>query len=97
MTQLTNKIFLLQALGNHEFDNGLSGLNPLLDEAKTPILCSNLVRDSNASAKIRDKVKSHVVVTRENRKIGIIGYLTADVIYLANTGKLSTIRVRKRN
>lgn len=67
----------------------------MLDEAKTPILCCNLVRDSNATAKIKDTVKSHVVVTRENMKIGIIGYLTAEVIYLANTGKFPTVRVRK--
>ena len=68
--------FLFQSLGNHEFDDGIPGLVPFLDNVTFPCLAAN-IDDSNEPS-IRGKVPPSVVLDRSGRKIGIIGYVTTE-------------------
>lgn len=77
-------LILKQALGNHEFDNGPDGLQPLLAIEKLPnILCSNI----RSSAKVPEKIKQYETLNVGDASVAIIGYLTPEVQVLARTGK----------
>ena len=72
-----------QALGNHEFDN-IHGLGEFLDNVDFPVLCCNL----NTSAMPRlQSILPSIEVTVRGETIGIIGYITTDVVNLVHPGK----------
>ncbi|XP_052751850.1 trifunctional nucleotide phosphoesterase protein YfkN-like [Galleria mellonella] len=60
-------------LGNHEFDHGVEGLVPYLKHLKSPMLGANV--NTTFEPTMTPYIKNHIVVTRRNRKIGIIGVL----------------------
>ena len=60
------------ALGNHEFDNGCTTLGKLLRKAKFPIVCANY---EFLNKRLRKAVKSHVIIQRDDLKIGVFGLL----------------------
>lgn len=77
-----------QCLGNHEFDNGVTGLLPFLKNAQFPLVAANL--DWSFEPEMMNQTqlkKSHVLEVR-GRKIGIIGYLTPSTATLGVTGKV---------
>ena len=64
-----------QAIGNHEFDNGPSGLIPFIDAANFSVLSSNM--DASLEKKWPKGKKFNLKTTtlvRSGRKIGIVGY-----------------------
>ena len=76
----------IQCTGNHEFDNGASGLqSPFLDNATFPVLACNLNITDNPELKAR--IQSHVVLIVGGEKIGVIGYITAETQFLVRKGK----------
>lgn len=83
------------ALGNHEFDNGVDGLVPFLNNVTVPILCSNLVKDAFVPEKMNQSILEHRVVEMGGRKIGIIGYITSKVPTLSKTGNLSFLEEKE--
>ncbi|CAH2093909.1 unnamed protein product [Euphydryas editha] len=60
-------------LGNHEFDDGIAGLVPYLERLEAPMLGANV--NTTFEPEMASYVKNHVVVQRNERKIGIIGVL----------------------
>ncbi|XP_064119251.1 snake venom 5'-nucleotidase-like [Macrobrachium nipponense] len=74
------------ALGNHEFDDGISGVVPFLEKVTFPILGANI--DDTKEPSIQGKYQKSVVVEKGGRKIGIVGYLTTETLVISSPGKL---------
>ncbi|XP_043261264.1 protein 5NUC-like isoform X1 [Colletes gigas] len=72
------------SLGNHEFDDGVSGLIPFIENATFPIVTSNLdlSKQPNLAA---TKLLNSTVLTVNGRKIGVIGYLTPESKIISRT------------
>lgn len=72
------------SLGNHEFDDGVDGLIPFIQNASFPIVTSNLdlSKQPNLAA---TKLLNSTVLTINGRKIGIIGYLTPETKIISRT------------
>ncbi|XP_050353509.1 apyrase-like [Nymphalis io] len=60
-------------LGNHEFDHGVEGLLPYLRKLQSPMLGANV--NTTFEPEMTPYIKNHIIVTRNKRKIGIIGIL----------------------
>lgn len=67
---------LLQALGNHEFDDGVSDLTQYLAALRAPVVAANL--DTSKEPSFDGLYKPYVVLEKQGRKIGIIGLITQD-------------------
>jgi 5'-nucleotidase len=63
----------LQTLGNHEFDDGIAGVVPFLENVKAPFVVVNI--DDTEEPSIQGKYKKSFVIERGGRKIGILGYV----------------------
>ncbi|XP_067676568.1 5'-nucleotidase-like [Haliotis asinina] len=74
------------ALGNHEFDRGISGLRPFLEEVRVPVLSANI--NASLEPSIQGLFRKSIVVTIGGQKIGIIGYTTTDTPSISNTENL---------
>lgn len=68
---------MLQSLGNHEFDDGVDGLVPFINNAKFPVLASNLDLSKEKRLDIPNLKKS-VVFDLDGVKVAVIGYVTPD-------------------
>lgn len=79
--------FLFQCLGNHEFDNGVAGLIPFVENVTSPILCANIELDEEPELKKLHITKSTVLQVN-GVPIGVIGYLTPDTQFLAVKSKV---------
>jgi len=68
---------VLQSLGNHEFDDGPSGLAPYLKNVSVPVLGCNV--DFSADPILKNSpLSSSIVFTRGAFKIGVVGYITPE-------------------
>ena len=82
------------ALGNHEFDFGVSSfvnnfvanITDASGHLEFPILGCN-VEPGNETA-FQDVYKKSTTITKDGVKIGIVGYITADTKFLSNTDSL---------
>lgn len=75
--------FDAMTLGNHEFDDGVAGVVPFIDNVSTPIVVCNI----NATIEPRFRLKNlrpSVVLTRGRVRIGVVGYLTPQTKALAD-------------
>lgn len=72
------------ALGNHEFDEGPTGLARFADIVDFPLLCANC--DVSGEPLLAGKIKPYVVLDVEGRKVGIIGVITPDTSWSSNPG-----------
>lgn len=78
-----HKLASFQSLGNHEFDDGVPGLLPFLENVKFPVLASNLdLTEEPELAKQKSLVNS-VIIKKNDVDIGVIGYLTPDTKVLS--------------
>lgn len=73
---------IIQSLGNHEFDYGVSGLLPMLNSVNFPVLVSNLQLPNNHSLLQTKSLKKSVVFDVKGTKVGVIGYLTPETKFL---------------
>ncbi|XP_054719341.1 LOW QUALITY PROTEIN: snake venom 5'-nucleotidase-like [Uloborus diversus] len=77
----------VMSLGNHEFDDGLDGLFPLLKRLnETQVVVCNI--NSTLVPEFAEYVKPSVVLDVGGEKIGVIGYLTTETKFLSSTGAL---------
>lgn len=76
-------LLLFQSLGNHEFDNGVSGVTPFIRNLTCPSLAANLILTSEPTLEAEKNLMKSVVFNINGIKIGIIGYLTPDTKILA--------------
>lgn len=72
------------SLGNHEFDDGVEGLIPYIQNAKFPIVTANLdlSQQPNLAA---TKLLNSTVLTVKGIRIGVIGYLTPETKLISVT------------
>ncbi|XP_060065444.1 snake venom 5'-nucleotidase-like [Ylistrum balloti] len=75
------------AVGNHEFDNGVDGLVPFLDNVTSvfPVLSCNL--DLSEEPKLSEKIGSHTILDVSGQRIGVIGYTTEETSFISNPDK----------
>lgn len=98
MSELVNVLnHTALALGNHEFDDNISGLIPFVDAATFPIVDCNIdaTQEPDFLARQRNgKITKSVVVNADNgAKIGIIGYTTDETPSISNPGRLKFLNV----
>lgn len=71
------------SLGNHEFDEGVEGLVPFLNEVNFPVLTANLDLSKTPTMQDTKSLQHSIVFTKDGVKIGVIGYLTPETKQLA--------------
>ncbi|XP_040564234.1 protein 5NUC [Lepeophtheirus salmonis] len=78
--------YTAMSLGNHEFDDDLSGIEPFVKGADFPVLACNIKVKSNNEYKFRKSF----VDTSLGKKVGIIGYISTStpIITNLNVGKV---------
>lgn len=74
---------MFQSLGNHEFDNGISGLTPFIENLTCPTLAANLILTKEPVLQAEKNLMDSIVFDINGTKIGVIGYLTPDTKVLA--------------
>ena len=72
--------------GNHEFDDGVKGLAPFLQNQTAPCVVSNI--NTSRTPEIAGLCQPSVVVSVGDKKVGVIGYLTQETLEVSNPGKL---------
>lgn len=81
-------MYLFQSLGNHELDNGVSGLTPFIKNLTCPVLAANLILTAEPDLEAEENLMKSVIININGTKIGIIGYLTPDTKFLAQRNKI---------
>ncbi|XP_076062018.1 snake venom 5'-nucleotidase-like [Oratosquilla oratoria] len=74
------------AFGNHEFDDNIAGIVPLLKNLSFPVLAANI--DAVKEPQLQGLFHKSVVLERGGRKIGIVGYLTTETLIISKPGRL---------
>lgn len=77
--------YLFQALGNHEFDDGIDGVTPYMQMLRAPIVLSNV--NDTLEPTFQGLYRKSVVVERNGKKIGIIGV----IIHTCNVSRQSCV------
>ncbi|XP_077260302.1 protein 5NUC isoform X2 [Temnothorax americanus] len=75
------------SLGNHEFDDGVEGLIPFIQNASYPILTTNLDLSEQPDLAATN-LKNSTILEVSGKKIGVIGYLTPETKILSTTEKV---------
>ena len=75
-----------QALGNHDFDNGVTGLVEFLDNVTFPVLSANMDWSKEPLLEGTDRVQATTVLCVDGQQIGIIGYISEEMPYLVSPG-----------
>ena len=71
--------FQKQSPGNHEFDDTIDGFMPFLQNITFPIVCCNIEDQyGGEEQKLSNYIKKSIVVEVNDRKIGIVGYVTPE-------------------
>lgn len=76
-----------QSLGNHEFDDGVAGLVPFINEATFPIVTANLDLRREPDL-VSSELQNSTVLTVNGTKIGVIGYLTPETKVISSSGNV---------
>ncbi|XP_072021390.1 5'-nucleotidase-like [Amphiura filiformis] len=81
-----NKIgYDVQALGNHEFDLGPSGLAPFLKDVDFPVISCNI--DASKEPVIDGLFNKSVILTVGGERIGVVGYTYSRTDDISATGQ----------
>ncbi|KAM9315840.1 5'-nucleotidase [Gastrophryne carolinensis] len=74
-------------LGNHEFDNGVSGLvSPFLTNVNFPILSANIKADQQIASNITGYYQPYKILTVGGEQIAIVGYTSKETPVLSDPG-----------
>uniref|UniRef100_A0A170VMP7 5'-nucleotidase n=1 Tax=Triatoma infestans TaxID=30076 RepID=A0A170VMP7_TRIIF len=65
----------IMSLGNHEFDDGIPGLVPFLQNIRIPVVTCNLDTSAEPSLTNHTALKPWHMLSVANVKIAVIGYL----------------------
>ncbi|XP_038222525.1 uncharacterized protein LOC119840090 [Zerene cesonia] len=77
------------SLGNHEFDEAVDGVIPFIRNLTSPVLAANLILDEEPDLKAETNLYKSIILSKNNVKIGIIGYLTPETKFLAPRNKVN--------
>ena len=75
-------------MGNHEFDDGIKGLVPFLNEAHFPVLIANMDAAKEPELANAKALKKSVIFQLKGVNVGVIGYLTPDTKFLSPANNL---------
>jgi len=78
--------FDAMTLGNHEFDDGVKGLVPFLQNQTVPFVVSNI--NTSQTPDLDNLYQPSVVLEVGGRKVGVVGYLTPETLEVSNPGAL---------
>lgn len=78
------------ALGNHDFDWGLNGLQDMKKEANFPFLSSNIL---DQSGKPLPNIQPFIIKEIPGMKVGIVGVTTKDVTKVATTDEVKNLQI----
>ena len=85
---LSSMLFEFEALGNHEFDNGVEGLiQPFLQNVNCSVLSANIQPDQTLAPKLSGYVLPYKVFHVGSEKVAVVGYTTAETPFLSVPGK----------
>jgi 5'-nucleotidase len=79
--------FDAMTLGNHEFNNGPDSLAEMLAEAQFPIVAGNV--QPPADHALADLVRDHLILEIGGERVGILGILTPDTVFLSSPGPVT--------
>jgi len=79
--------FDAMTLGNHEFNNGPDMLAEMLATADFPIVAGNV--KVPAGHALEPLVQPHLILERGGERIGILGVLTPDTVFLSSPGQVT--------
>ncbi|XP_034477843.1 protein 5NUC-like [Drosophila innubila] len=71
------------SLGTHEFDDNIDGLLPFLNKVNFPIVSCNLDLSKVPQLESAKRLMPSTIITKLEKQIGIIGYLTPETRELA--------------
>ncbi|XP_009563080.2 5'-nucleotidase [Cuculus canorus] len=75
------------ALGNHEFDKGVSGLlDPFLKNANFTVLSANIKPKTPLGNEMMEYVNPFKIVYFDSEPVGIVGYTTKETSFLSQPG-----------
>lgn len=74
-------------MGNHEFDNGIDGLIPFINNSTFPIVTANLDL-THEPALAMSKLLNSTIINVAGHKVGVIGYLTRDTMVSSTPGNV---------
>ena len=77
----------MQALGNHEFDNYVSGVIPFMKNVTFPVLSANI--NASQEPEMEPLLAPSTVLDVGGEKVGVIGYTTKSTPVLSYTGILT--------
>lgn len=77
-------VCIFQTFGNHEFDNGVSGLVPFLDNITFPVINCNI--DTSREPRLQGRFNKSVILDVNGEKVGVVGYITDETSFLSNPG-----------
>ncbi|XP_023014357.2 apyrase [Leptinotarsa decemlineata] len=75
-----------EVLGNHDFDDGISGVVPYIKSLHHPVVVCNI--DDELEPEIQRIYQKSIVIEREGKKIGVIGVILSECDKIAKTGQL---------
>lgn len=76
-----------QALGNHEFDNGVEGLiTPFLQSIKCTVLSANIIPNQTLAANFSGYYHPYVSLSVGSEKVAVVGYTSAETPFLSMPG-----------
>lgn len=82
----------MQALGNHEFDEGVNGLlDPLLKNANFTVLSANIKGKTPLGNEMMKYVHPFKIVCFDSEAVGIVGYTTMETSFLSQPGMFSLV------
>ncbi|CAL1534959.1 unnamed protein product, partial [Lymnaea stagnalis] len=75
------------AIGNHEFDRGIAGLEPFARNVTFPLLSSNM--NLTNTPELRDVIKKSTIRIVNGQRIGVVGYTTTETPYISSAGTVT--------
>lgn len=76
------------SLGNHEFDDGVQGLIPFINNVSFPVLAANLDLRKVPQLKVPNLKNSVVFTSPDGVKVAVIGYVTPDTKFVSQAGEV---------
>lgn len=81
-------LFVFQALGNHEFDNGVEGLmKPFMEEIRCPVLSANIKTDEALAPTFGSSYQPYKILTVGSERVGVVGYTSQETQALSRPGE----------
>lgn len=81
-------MFFFQSFGNHEFDNGIEGLLPMIDNITFPVVAANLDYTNEPKMAIR-KIPKSFILNHDGYRIGVIGYVTPETAIISTPNNIT--------